>query len=757
MATIESVLAVIERSNLVSSDVVSELKHRLEKSKHEADVRTAVKWLVAKEHITLAQGQRLLQQQPPSQADTRTAPLDDDDELELLPLDDERAGTRPRSKPAPSDEDLEIFSSPPPAPRAAPTERPVQPGGGARWLGTPRPAAPPHPAPQPSRAPAAKPVAPPRLDELFGEGALYDAMLADEAEARRPPPADRSVWDSPLLLIGGGSLLLLLILGAFLVWRLNRETGDQALAAAEADYKAGSYVQAINKFNHYLQRHESHVGVSLARVHRGMALMRQAVENSTNWPKTLDTAKKIVSEISTEKEFPEARLELAALLPTIAEGLAEQAAEQGDAAMVEQSREALAMIDKYVPRSMHPTQRMTDVTALLAITTRRLNRDVSLEKAIAGIQQAVERGNTQAAYDLRRQLLKAYPELASSERLQEAVAAVSQAQLGGVSYKSDRRAAEQGAPESVIESEAPLAAGTPGSAPGVGGQVVYALGGGSAWGLDASTGRLLWRRFVGFDTDFVPRGITADPLSDALVVDAARHELLRVDGRTGEPRWRHPIGEAFDAHPVVLRDRVFIATRAGRLIAIELETGESPGFVQIPQGLRVGPVFDAREQFFYQLGENANLYVLSMDGGQCHQVLYLGHEPESIRVPPLVVSRYLIIAENRGATDSVLRVLLSDENGLSLRQVQADIPLSGHVFAPLVAADRTLVVATNRGALYSFEISAPGQGSPLTKSTEKPAEDISPRIRFPLLRGGQLWIAGGDLTRYDIQSARGRL
>ena len=58
--------------------------------------------------------------------------------------------------------------------------------------------------------------------------------------------------------------------------------------------------------------------------------------------------------------------------------------------------------------------------------------------------------------------------------------------------------------------------------------------------------------------------------------------------------------------------------------------------------------------------DDANLFVLSAENGDCREVFYLGHEPESIAVPPLAVGRYVILAINSGAEDAVLRLLLAD-------------------------------------------------------------------------------------------------
>ena len=54
----------------------------------------------------------------------------------------------------------------------------------------------------------------------------------------------KNVWDSPLLLVGGGALILLILLFIALWYYLKRETAQEILAQADADYGSGTYVQA---------------------------------------------------------------------------------------------------------------------------------------------------------------------------------------------------------------------------------------------------------------------------------------------------------------------------------------------------------------------------------------------------------------------------------------------------------------------------------------------------------------------------------
>ncbi|HEX7446568.1 MAG TPA: PQQ-binding-like beta-propeller repeat protein [Pirellulales bacterium] len=775
--TNDEIVSIVDASNLVSDQVLGELRDRLDKAKQPVDLKLAVKWLVQKEHITSDQGKRLLSRAggatapaaPAQPATKRSAtknpapqPVDDDD-LELI--------DEPRAVEADVvDEGLELFPLGESAESPAPPAKPPAAKAEKRWAGSPRSV-----NPQQSAARGRPPAAHDDLGglyaepldhgvsggaDLIGAAAYGDGGFRQEPEEPRgksKPKAKGNVWDSPLLLTVGGSLLALVILGVVLWWRLGRLTGDEAFRQAESFYKAGSYTQAIEQFDKYLKEFPEHSEVSVARVDRGMARMRQAVEGARDWTKTLATSQGLLDEIKSETAFGEARPELAALLPQIAEGLAKQAANKPDMQVVERAEDALQLVDKYVSKTQRPTQKLADVQASLQLTRHVLGRDEALEKAVAGIKQAIDEGSPQAAYALRRDLVKSYPELAGNETLGEAVLSLSKAEQASVEFVPQARPAESADVQTPVEAEVVMAVYRGGKAPGVSGRSAHVLAGGAVYGLDAESGAALWRRFVGYDTSYVPRPLSADPASDVLVADSARHEVLRVEGGSGKLRWRHVVGEPFDAHPVVARNHAWIATRTGRLVMIDLETGESPGFIKLPQAARVGPTFDSRGQVCFQLAENSNLYSLNTQTNQCQEVLYLGHEPESIHVPPLVVSPYVFIVKDNGTSDSLLLVLSADERGASLKQAQESLTLAGHVFAPLQVAGRTLVVATDRGAIYTYEINPPDSGKPLTLVADKPAETRSPLIRYPLLRDAELWVAGYGLTKYDIQSSRGRL
>ena len=576
-----------------------------------------------------------------------------------------------------------------------------------------------------------------------------------------------NVWDSPLLLVGGGTLLLLLIIGGAVYLSLHRETGDRMLEPAHEDYRNGSYTQAIYKYDQFLESFPEHRGASLARVRRGLARLRQSAEGTRDWPKTLEVAKEVLEEIKTETAFKEADDELSSLLPTIAQGLADQARKTPDPALVQQAKETLALVNT-LPPSLRPKMKLEKIQASLALTERELARDTELQKAIAAMHGALKEGNAAEAYRVRSALLKQYHDLVANPQLDAAVLEISKVQQATVKKVAQKQAPQTTDPPTPVTAAVTLARpAVAETAVGVQGRVVFALAGGAVYGLDGASGNVLWRRPVGSRSNgrsprFLPTPISRAAKSDVLLADTVRNEIARLE--TAAPpklRWRLPLGQPLDAHPVVANDQVLAVTygdQGSRLWKIDAESGASAGYVQLPQPVRVTPAVDSRRDNVYLVAEHSNLYVLSLADGHCKEVVYLGHQLGSISTRPITVGHFLLLADNDKLESSTLRVFSveTEGEGPSVRPLQ-QIKLPGHVDTPPLVADRRLALVTDSGAICVFEVSGTNAEKPLNKVAEHPAQKRKDLVRFPLLESSQFWVAGNQLSKYDIVAARGRL
>lgn len=771
MKSTERFIALLEERELVSPHTAKSLLAQVAKSRKTISAESIAKRLVKHGRLTSTQAKRLLAalEETPSGPAAESKPKAEpppkaEDELGFAPIDGEsakskRAAKRREEKPAPTPQ-LEQPSKPAAA-------APAKSAGRESLLDQEMPA----------------PTGGGPLDGLMSDAAMTASAVGSPLDSspsagrgfwrffRRKPKikTGEEQWGSSLMLLGGGGLLLLVILGGVLIWSLSRSSGDEMLRLADDDYRNGSYSQAINKYDKYLEKFPNHAGASVARVRIGLAQLRQATSSGSNWPAALKTAQEVLTKIAPEKDFKEAHGELASMLPAIAEGVAADARKKTSQPLVDQARLALKMARNpgYVPKSLRQESKLADVEASLAITVREIARGNELEKTIATMRKAAKESKTQDAYAACSALLRQYPRLVFDAKLKQALLEVSRAQQALVKMVSAPKPAESDRPKSApAGSVTPAQCDTKNKVPDTEGRIALAAVDGAVYGLDAADGKVLWRRFVGFETNprapsFPPSLLGSEPGSDALVVDAARNELLRLEALSGNVRWRQSLGETFDAHPVVAGGKILVAARSGKLFTIDAASGESPGYVQFPQELAVAPAVDAQRSLIYQAAVHSNLFVLSLDDGACRDVIYLGHGSGSVNTAPVVVDDFLLLAVNDGAHDCVLKLFAVQPNTSGkpepwLKPVQ-QIRLGGHVKTPPLVDGRRVLIATASGVVRVFEISATDVKMPLREIADTAIEGGGNLVRFPLLRRGRFWIADTRLTKYDVQAATGRL
>ncbi|MDZ7618973.1 MAG: PQQ-binding-like beta-propeller repeat protein, partial [Patescibacteria group bacterium] len=553
------------------------------------------------------------------------------------------------------------------------------------------------------------------------------------------PRRRESVWESPILLISGGLLVGLLILGTVLLWTLGRQSGDEALTAANEEYRAGSYTQAIHKFDQFLDRFPNHGGASRARVTRGIAQLRQATAAGAgaNWPAALVEVQRVLKDIQPEAAFSESSGELAAMLPAIAEGLAARARETIDSDVLQQAREALELAGNrmIVPTRLQPTAKLAEIEAQLALADRQIHQGVELDAAISAITKAIAQEDTKLAYDIHRELLQKYPALVDNAKLAAVTVAISIAQRSAVKAAEDVIAADASPAASFAWTSVALAERlTKEPLPGGDDTVFVAVIGGSAYGFEAARGRLLWQTHLGVANDGFRAPVAAVPASadaaaDWFVVSPAANELWRLAASTGQPRWRLPLGEPMDAAPVLADERLLVAvTRAGRLHLINPESGESVRQIVLPQAVSVAPAVDAQRGLIYQPADHSNLFVLETASGRCLDVVHMGHAPGSISASPVLAADVLLVPINDRARTATLRVYgVPDEMTANmppeaggeassranlLRELQA-FRVRGQFDTSPVVVDRSVVAITDLGAVHAYELSAADREKPL--------------------------------------------
>ena len=188
------------------------------------------------------------------------------------------------------------------------------------------------------------------------------------------------------------------------------------------------------------------------------------------------------------------------------------------------------------------------------------------------------------------ELLQTYPELSENDKLTAEMVAAADFDRAAVKFTDEKRPPETTEGTSPTLASLSLTATTGSPAPVQDVDSVMILDTGAVMRLMPAPASLRWRRFVGFDTDYVPQVIKTQAGAAALVVDAAQQGLVLVDAATGKLRWRQKIEDWPPAAPTVVRDRVLVASRSGQLMVFDLVSGQLRGHFHLPQPLRVPPL-----------------------------------------------------------------------------------------------------------------------------------------------------------------------
>ena len=250
---------------------------------------------------------------------------------------------------------------------------------------------------------AAAPTAPPRRLDLMSEAALTRRRGRQSAGRRRPPEAvvavarlfarkpkvrieaEEEKWGSSLMLVGGGSLLLVMILGVVLVWAIIRGDADKTFQLANDDYRAGSYAQAINKYNDFLEKFPKDAHASLARVKIGLAELREATQTAQlaggaqGGQRGAEANRRGDGLQGSPRRVGR---DVAARSPR---GWPPRPGKKTDPALVAQAHAAVDLAEnpRYVPKTLRQESKLKDVNDSLALTGREIARGNELDKTIA--------------------------------------------------------------------------------------------------------------------------------------------------------------------------------------------------------------------------------------------------------------------------------------------------------------------------------------------------------------------------------------
>jgi len=753
----EELIKLLEEKDLVAPEVLADIREQVAQSRRGPKpiyAAALAKTLVDKGYLSRLLAQRLMAKLEAewAQKSHRQKP----DPLLLKPL----------SPPSgPSEEELQLADEEPVI-DLIPTEddKPVPPPISRK--------------PPPSQSPAQSEIQPIESPAVTREGAHVEDLLSELAPATGAastpaPPSTvwekrrKSPWESPLFLFGSGILLILVFVGVVLLWSLNRRSGDELLAEADADFHSGSYTQAVYKYGKFLEDFPQHPQAGLAQVRKGLATIRQAMESSD--PVTaFQTVKRIIPELAVLPDFhAEADAEMTAILPGLAQRIAQQAYEKQDPSLVSVAEEILSFSNRYIPREQLPTAKLADIQATLELAKRGISEKGALASTIKQLAECRANGRLDEAYQIFEKFAREYPRSKDDPQLQKAMSELAEAEKDRVQFEPAQPTEAPTSSTLPIRELTLYSSWVGGPAP-LSDNIILTLDDQeSVYGLQAVTGKVLWQRSVGgFLTDNVsssyPR-VAVDGEETVAMPDPLRQAVVLVALTTGHVKRVISLGEPPASWVMSERSHLLVLGRSGKLHILNPVEGQRIGCFRFPQSPAYPPTIDPVSRRAFILGEHSHLFTIRLDSRECERVDYLAHERGQLCAPPALVSGNLVIPERRGNTGGRLRIIDVQTNTTDGFRVIQTIDLPHPVASPIQVLGTRFVIITTDGQLQVYQLRGGSDKQPfgLLAEGKTPDPSLSQKDwaipRFVLFHKDQIIAADTALTQFALQASAGKL
>ena len=591
--------------------------------------------------------------------------------------------------------------------------------------------------------------------DSFADDSLKDVAMAKAPVVKSKP--EKSPWES-FGIIGMGFIVLLLLtlLVPLYIW-FSAGNAKEAWEIAEGLYTNRDYERATKQFEKYAADFPSDENASLARVKATMAKVREASEKNADPSVGLKVAQEELPKIVNEAGMSNMRVEITDVLLRIAEKFIARA---DNTAGIEDRKTLVAAMNQQMELIRDPRFVGTQERTQNELRIRRIEEDQ--QRVVREIQQSEDLDSTVAlmttslgdkdvnqTYELRKELVKKYPVLDQNTKLRELMLQATEIQKGLVE-KSNAVPMIQDSVSSIVVPTALLTSRVGNPIDSNPEDVAFLRIKSSVVAIAVADGKVVWRRFIGRDWTGQPLRLAPTADSDTIVSVASRGTISRLAAKDGSVVWESKFPEAIH-EPSIDGDDVFVTTDGGSVHCLDAISGQPRWSKKIPQPIDVKTGGAPGKRKRYLVGNHSNLYVLSRGNGECDEVVYIGHNPGTIAVPPIWVLNQLILFENAGPDHSLMRVYSTNDDGTELKQAQAPVRFKGHVVVEPQVEGRRLAVATNLGEIAILDVEVTNPKDKVFKMVNLVSNESAPKATWPLMNGTDLWLASNRLAYFQIQ------
>ncbi len=576
-------------------------------------------------------------------------------------------------------------------------------------------------------------------------------------------------FESRWILLGSFLIVFLCLAGWFLFTVLNKGNSDEVFNAAEAKFASESYSASVDEYKDFIKNFAGDPNVPKARVKYRVAEMKVAASGK-NVEKIVEVFQSNIEEITLvladqidNKPFED---EIKSIISYDTVASAKKAADsaanaetvEDKEAALEKARKMMRLVNdgKFVPRA---SRELPATASVIEATNARLSevenaivQEKDTASAVATIGKQVNDGNTYDAFQTYDQLVTKHPGAGSDSRVVKAVEMISEKEQGLVmkinpSVSPFPDVSIERSPAYLNRVSIPTLTG--GTVPDLVGEFGAFLVSGSVYGIELSSGKILWRHFVGYGTEIDPV-LLNDP-KRVLVSDEKNNRLTMIDPATGDIVWNKSVGEPF-LRPTVSRNRIFLSMKSGKIARIDSESGVVSAMVQLPQRLTVPVAANSTGNVLYQAGEHLNLYVInvSLTDMNCVQALYTGHRDGSVRTAPVLLQEIVVLPVNTSPSKCELRIFMKEADSTQLKVAGETRELKGNIVKPPIRYGNFLATITSNGELEVFEMASDDDVILLATIAKKSLNlPIEQEIFIAALQA-KIWIGTRGITQYDV-------
>lgn len=539
-------------------------------------------------------------------------------------------------------------------------------------------------------------------------------------------------------------------------WIADMPTAADVFLRAEEALAAERFAEAADGFDDYLFRAPSSRRAPRAKVLRAIARMQSTIAAQSDGAAALGVARELLHDQNASAELAAHDPQFRKLLEhAAAAAVAKARAAGADDQALANARDAILLVElrgTLAGESQQAASRATRVwRRQLALARAAAEVEAGLTAALADLASpAAESSAALSQWAPIAELTAAHPQLRSHAAVRQAAESLERTLAAAVRFETLSRPAETAAPASRVRGDMAFGVRV-GPAPAANVAQSIALldeDAGAVYAFDAACGRLLWRRFVGWDLPWQPQP-TLDGSDYTLLVDSQSMELLRVESTSGRLAWRAAL-DPLSLPPVIANNSLYVANAAGNLAVLDAATGATRGAFWLPQGPSAPPAIDAARQLAYLPAEHGFLYVLQLAEGECPRVAFTGHSFGAATLSPALLGDLLVLPLDAGPAGAELHVFRRDATGASLAPVQT-LVLPHRIERPLLVGGDRMLASTADGWLL-IKADASNATSPLTIERQDSGHAI------PLLSldaRGRFLVAGAGLTEIDPAAPTG--